>query len=274
MTGRGWFTGRTAIVTGASRGIGRAIAERFADEGATLVLTATSSAGLDEVVGACRERGARVEGVVGDLADPALPARLVEVAIETSGSLDVLVSNAFWDETRPVTEASLEGWDRTLRVTLTAPMLLAQAALPGMVASGSGSIVLIGSMRGVAGGHGYAAYESAKAGLLGLTRSIAVDYGRHGVRCNCVCPGLVLSQRAIDWYAAEDWRQQAMDTVVPLGRPGLPSEVANVVAFIASDEASFVNGATLWVDGGNGASLPENAALEIAERAAGARDAR
>jgi 3-oxoacyl-[acyl-carrier protein] reductase len=268
MTCRGWFAGRTAIVTGASRGIGRAIAERFADEGASLVLTATSSSPLDEVANACRDRGVAVEGVAGDLADPGLPARLVDVAVGAFGSVDVLVGNAFWDETRPVVEATLDGWDRTLRVSLTAPMLLARAALPGMVARGSGSIVLIGSMRGVASGHGYAAYESAKAGLLGLTRSIAVDYGPSGIRCNCVCPGLILSERAVEWYAAEAWRRDAMDTVVPLGRPGMPSEVASVVAFIASDEASFVNGATLWVDGGNGASLPENAALELARRAA------
>jgi 3-oxoacyl-[acyl-carrier protein] reductase len=266
MTGRGWFTGKTAIVTGASRGIGRAIAERFADEGASLVLTATSSSVLDVVVEACRARGARVEGIAGDLADPAFAARLADAADSAFGGIDVLVSNAFWDETRAVTEATLEGWDRTLRVSLTAPMLLARATLPGMVARRSGSIVHIGSMRAVASGHGYAAYESAKAGLLGLTRSIAVDYGPSGIRCNCVCPGLILSERAVDWYAAEPWRMEAMDTVIPLGRPGQPAEVASVVAFIASDEASFVNGATIWVDGGNGASLPESAALELARR--------
>lgn len=266
MIGRGWFTGRTAIVTGASRGIGRAIAERFADEGASLVLTATSRSGLDGVVEACRGRGARVEGIAGDLADPDFARRLTDVAVGAFDLVDVLVSNAFWDETRPVTEASLEGWDRTLRVSLTAPMLLARAVLPGMVARRSGSIVHIGSMRGVASGHGYAAYESAKAGLLGLTRSIAVDYGPRGIRCNCVCPGLILSERATDWYAAELWHREAMDAVIPLGRPGQPAEVASVVAFIASDEASFVNGATIWVDGGIGASLPESAALELARR--------
>jgi NAD(P)-dependent dehydrogenase (short-subunit alcohol dehydrogenase family) len=269
MTGRGWFAGRSAIVTGASRGIGRATAERFAAEGASLVLTATTSSPLDAVADACRARGVATETVVGDLTDPELPARLVEVATKAFGALDIVVSNAFWNETATVTEAGLGGWDRTLRVSLTAPMLLAQAALPGMVARRSGSIVMIGSMRAVAAGHGYAAYESAKAGVVALTRSIAVDYGPHGIRCNCVCPGLILSERALEWYGAEAWRRDAMDTVVPLGRPGMPSEVANVIAFVASDEASFVNGATLWVDGGNGASLPENAALEIAGRAAG-----
>ena len=274
MTSRGWFTEKTALVTGASRGIGRAIAERLADEGARLVLTATSRARLEDVALACRARGSIVEVVVGDLADPDLPARLVDAAVTAFGGLDVLVSNAFWDETTTVTEATLDGWDRTLRVTLTAPMLLARAAIPVMAAHRSGSIVLIGSMRAVAAGHGYAAYESAKAALFGLNRSIAVDYGRSGIRCNCVCPGFILSERALDWYEGEASRQVAMGTVLPLGRPGTPAEIANVVAFVASDEALFMTGSTIWVDGGNGASLPENAALELARRAADGRSDR
>jgi meso-butanediol dehydrogenase / (S,S)-butanediol dehydrogenase / diacetyl reductase len=268
MSGRGWFEGRTALITGASRGIGRAIAERFADEGAHLVLTATTQHRLDVVATACRERGAAVVAIAGDLADPGLPERLVAAAVASHGGLDVLVCNAFWDETRPVTEASLEGWDRTVRVTLTAPMLLARAAIPVMDSRGSGSIVLVSSMRAVAAGHGDAGYQSAKAALFGLNRSIAIDYGPRGIRCNCVCPGLVLSERAQDWLDGAAWRREAMDAVIPLGRPGEPAEVASVVAFVASDEASFVNGATIWVDGGTGASLPENATLEFARRAA------
>lgn len=267
MSFRGWFEGQTALVTGASRGIGRAIAERLADEGARLFLTATSQDLLDEVARACRKRGSAVESLAGDLNDPALPARLVAMAVAAHGGLDVVVSNAMWDESLPVAGVSLEGWDRSIRVTLTAPMLLAQAAIPVMTARGSGSIVLIGSMRGVAGGHGMASYETAKSALFGLTRSIAIDYGRSGVRCNCVCPGLVLSERARDWYEGAAWRRQAMDAVVPLGRPGTPAEIANVVAFVASSEASYMNGSIVWVDGGSGSALPENAALEIAQRA-------
>jgi NAD(P)-dependent dehydrogenase (short-subunit alcohol dehydrogenase family) len=257
------------MVTGASRGIGRAIAERLADEGARLLLTATSGDLLDEVVRACRVRGAPVEALAGDLADPTVPAQLVATALAAHGSLDVLISNAFWDETVPVADVSLAGWDRSLRVTLTAPMLLAQAAIPAMTARGSGSIVFIGSMRGVAGGHGMAAYETAKAGLFGLTRSIAIDYARSGIRCNCVCPGLVMSERAREWYEGAAWRREAMDAVVPLGRPGTPAEIANVVAFVASPEASYMTGSIVWVDGGTGSALAENAALELAERAIG-----
>jgi NAD(P)-dependent dehydrogenase (short-subunit alcohol dehydrogenase family) len=264
MPVRQWFAGEVALVTGASRGIGRAIAERLAEEGADLVLTATSPNLLTEAADACRRRGVRVVAIPGDLGEPGFPAQLVAAAEAGLGRLDVLVSNAFWDETAPVTEVSFEGWERTLRVTLTAPMLLAKAALPGMSAAGHGSIVLVSSMHGVSAGHGMPAYESAKAGLFALTRSLAVDYGPSGVRTNCVSPGIVLSERVRDWYEGAEWRRRAMDTVVPLRRPGRPEEIANVVAFLASEEASYMNGSIIWVDGGSVAGLPENAALELA----------
>jgi len=269
MPSRPWFAGRVSIVTGASRGIGRAIAERLADEGSALVLTAATEARLETVALACRQRGVDVRVVAGDLADEALPRRLVDIAVDSFGQLDVVVGNAFWDEVATVTELSIAGWERTLRVTLTAQMLLARAALPVMQARGAGSIVLIGSQRAIAAGHGMPAYEAAKAGLVALTRSLAIEYGRDGIRTNCVSPGLVLSERAKAWYEGDSRRRRAMDAVIPLGRPGRPEEVASVVAFVASDEASFMNGAIVWVDGGALAGLPENAALEIARTVEG-----
>lgn len=270
IVGRGWFKGQAAVVTGASRGIGRAVAERLANEGANLVLTATSAEALEDVARACRARGVSVETVSGDLIDPALPARIVDTAVAAHGGLDVIVSNAFWEDPAPVGSVSLDGWDRTLRVTLTAPMLLAKAAIPVMVANGHGSIVMISSMRGVASGRAMAAYETAKSALFGLTRSIAIDYGPSGIRCNCVCPGLVLSERMREWYDGARWRQDAISAVVPLGRPASPAEIANVVAFVASTEASYMNGSIVWVDGGAVSGLPENAALDLAQRQSGA----
>jgi NAD(P)-dependent dehydrogenase (short-subunit alcohol dehydrogenase family) len=255
-----------AIVTGASRGIGRAIAERLAQEGANLVLTAVEEEHLGAVGSACRAQGSTVVTVAGDLADEHLPARLVALAEERLGGLDVAINNAFWEAPGPVAEVSLDGWDRTLRVSLTASMLTVKAGIPAMLKRGGGSIVNVSSMRAVAAGHGMAAYETAKAALFAFTRSVAVDYGPRGIRCNCVAPGLVLSERVREWYEGAAWRQLAMDTVVPLGRPGRPEEIANVVAFVGGPEASFMNGSIVWVDGGALAGLPENAALTLAER--------
>jgi meso-butanediol dehydrogenase/(S,S)-butanediol dehydrogenase/diacetyl reductase len=263
---RGWYQGRVAIVTGASKGIGRAIAERLAREGASLVLTAIEDDLLLEVEGACRGLGASVTTLAGDLADEKLPERLASIAQDKFGGLDVVVNNAFWEEPGAVGEVSLAGWDRTLRITLTAAMLMTRAAIPPMLARKGGSIVNISSMRAVAAGHGMAAYEAAKAGLLALTRSVAIDYGPRGIRCNCVCPGLILSERIRGWYEGSEGGRLAFETVIPLGRAGLPEEIASVVAFVGGPEASYMNGAIIAVDGGSVAGLPENAALSLAER--------
>ena len=253
--------GCTIIVTGASRGIGRAIAERLSAEGARLVLTGGpgEEALLMAVAGECGEALA----LAGDLADPDLPGRLVEAALERFGGVDGIVNNAFAEEVGSVEAVSLEGWDRTLRVTLTAPMLLAKAALPALRSSGHGAIVNIASQRAFASGHAAAAYESAKGGLVTLTRSLAVDYGPEGIRANCLSPGLIFSERVQQWLAAGPRRAEAMGAAIALRRPGLPSEIASVVAFMLSEEAAYINGAVIPVDGGALAGLPENAALAL-----------
>jgi NAD(P)-dependent dehydrogenase (short-subunit alcohol dehydrogenase family) len=260
VTGR--LEGRSYIVTGASRGIGRAIAGRLAAEGARLVVTGGpgDEARLTEVAATTK-----AEAVTGDLSDPSLPPSLVARAIERFGRIDGLVNNAFAEELGAVGDVSLAGWERTLRVSLTAPMLLAKAALPHMQAAGRGAIVNIASQRAFASGHGAAAYESAKAGMLALTRSLAVDYGQFGVRTNTLSPGFILSERAVDWMAGGPRREEAMRIGIPLRRPGQPEEVAAVVAFLLGDDASFINGAVIPVDGGALAGLPENASLALTE---------
>lgn len=247
-------------------GIGRAIAERFAREGASLALTAIEESALTEVETACRALGASVVSLPGDLADEELPRRLVSMAQDRLGGVTVVVNNAFWDEPGGVDDVSLAGWERTLRVTLTAAMLMTKAAIGPMLERKAGSIVNISSMRAVAAGHGMVAYETAKAGMLALTRSVAIDYGPRGIRCNCICPGLVLSERVRGWYEGAESRRVAMDTAIPLGRPGRPEEIASVVAFVAGPEASYMNGSIIWVDGGAVAGLPENAALRLTEQ--------
>ncbi len=257
------FAGRVVLVTGASRGIGRATARRFADLGANLVLGAfREEEGLAATTEECVRYGAQVVAVDGDLAERETAGRLVSTCVESFGQLDVVVNNAFWEEQASLTELSDSGWDRTVAVTLSAAMAIARSALPHLKDSG-GAIVNVASGHAVASAPRFAAYESAKGGLAALTRSIAVEYGCWGVRCNVVSPGLVLSERVEQWWSASADRQRAMSASIPLGRPGRPEEIARVITFLASEEASFVNGAFVAVDGGTTAMLPEVASLRL-----------
>lgn len=261
MTGS--LHGRVYIVTGASRGIGRAIATRLIADGARLV--ATAGPGEDALLAELMATTPDIEAVIADLGDPAMAPALVDRAIARFGRLDGLVNNAFAEERGTVDQVSLPGWDRTLQVSLTAPMLLAKAALPHMKRARQGAIVNIASQRAFASGHAAVAYESAKGGMLALTRSLAVDYGPYGIRTNTLSPGFVLSERALEWVNGDPRRVAAMNICIPLRRPGQPAEIASVVAFLLSDEAAFINGAVIPVDGGALSGLPENAALALAE---------
>ncbi len=259
----GNLTGRVVVVTGASRGIGKAVATRLSTEGAKLVIT--GGPGDEDRLAEVAKASGDCVAVTGDLADPALPQALVEHAIDRFGRLDGLVNNAFWEVLGAVGDVPLAGWEQTLRVSLTAPMLLAKAALPHMRKAGKGAIVNIASQRAFAAGHGAVSYEAAKGGILTLTRSLAVDYGQYGIRTNTLSPGFVLSERARDWMDGGPRRKEAMCVGIPLGRPGDPSEIAAVVAFLLSDDASFINGAAIQVDGGALAGLPENSALALVQ---------
>lgn len=258
------LSGRAIIVTGASRGIGKAIAERLAREGARLVLTAAPDEAklLDRVAAQCK-----AEGAAGELADPETTRMLVRLCVEKYGAVYAIVNNAAMHAHGAVADIGLDDWDRAIRVNLTAAMLLSQAALPHLRAAGRGVIINISSQRAFASGPGEAAYESAKAGLLALTRSLAVDYGPEGIRTNCVSPGFILSERAREWMEKGPRRAEAMRSAVPLRRSGLPEEIASVVAFLLSDDAAYVNGAVIPVDGGALAGLPENVALHFTEMA-------
>jgi len=258
------------VVTGASRGIGAAVASDLAQRGANLILVAhpDDQARLDRVAEACRRLNVDADPAPIDLSDSESISNAMKSLLDTLGGIDFLVNNAFADEPGSVTDVALSGWDRTLRVSLTASMLMAKAVLPGMVEKGAGAIVNVSSQRAFASGHAAAAYEAAKAGLVALTRSVAVDFAPMGIRCNCLSPGFIKTERTESWLDSDPRLLTAMKASIPQKRPGLPEEIARPIAFLLSDDASFVNGTVLSVDGGALAGLPENSALELSRHLA------
>jgi 3-oxoacyl-[acyl-carrier protein] reductase len=244
---------RVAIVTGAASGMGRATAHLFADEGARVVVADLGSDRVDAVVAditAVHGDGAAL-GIVCDVADRAQLRSLVDDTISWAGRLDILVNNAgvsvvtsaFQDE-----DEFEDNWAHTLDVNLTAQARLIRLVLPHLVASGAGRIVNIASTESIVATAGLAAYAASKAGVAGLTRSLAVELGRHDVTVNCICPG------PIDTGMTQAIPQDAKDTYarrrVPLRRYGLPEEVAHMTLNLCLPSSSFVNGATVAVDGG------------------------
>lgn len=263
--------GKVAIVTGAGSGIGAATARLLAADGARVVLTGRRAELLDAVA-------AEMDGLVvaGDVADPELPADVVRRAVEAFGRVDVLVANAARGYVGSVADVDDEGWWQTLAVNLTGPMRFARAAIPSMLDRG-GSIVLVSSVSGLFASTDSATYGTSKAALLGLARSIAVDFGPRGIRANVVCPGWVVTpmgDRAVDELVAtrgvdREGAYALATRHVPLRRPAAPEEIARCILFLASDESSIVTGAVLVADGGQSAVDLGGIAVDERDRAPG-----
>lgn len=245
---------RVALVTGGSRGIGKAIVTRLAAEGYSVVINYSRSQTAAEEV------AAQVGGIAvrADVSRPDDVAAMAQTVEDRFGRLDVLVNNAGGHGFSPVGETDDEAWAAAMQANLTTAFVMSREALPALIEA-KGQIVIVSSLAGLFAGPSVAGYTVGKHALIGLTKSLARDYGRHGVRVNAVCPGWVQTPMAdaeMDEFAAHallDSRETAYATVtadVPLRRPAQPSEIASVVRFLGSGESSYVTGATLVVDGG------------------------
>jgi 3-oxoacyl-[acyl-carrier protein] reductase len=239
------LTGKTALVTGATGGIGEAIAAALHAQGATVAITGRREAELARVADALG--GARVIVAPADLADPAAPAALVERIETEAGGLDILVNNAGFTRDMLALRMGDADWNAVLEVDLTAPFRLARAALRGMMKKRSGRIVSIASIVGVTGNAGQANYAAAKAGLIGMSKSLAQEVATRGVTVNVVAPGFVKTAMT---DALGDAQKAALLSRIPTQRMGTPEDIAAAVVFLASAEAAWITGQTLHVNGG------------------------
>lgn len=242
------FEGKVALVTGAASGIGEATALMFADRGASLMLFDLDGERAGALADSLRARGIAAESLAGDVADSAACTAAVEQAVARFGQLDVLVNNAGGGKLVAATDLSDADWRHMQAINVDGTFYMSRAALRPMLAAGRGAIVNVASVHGLVGFACHVGYTAAKAAIVNMTRTLGSEYSARGVRVNAVCPGVILTpliERTVD--------AEAMKMFIglhPIGRLGRAEEVARTICFLASDEASFVTGASLAVDGG------------------------
>lgn len=244
------FRGRVAIITGGGSGIGRSCARLMASAGALVVIMGRRRERLENVVAEIREDGGTALATPGSVVEESDIKRCVDQTIDIHGRIDILVNNAgVAGSGDPIHEMQDETWDRVLDTNLTGVFRMSRAVLPHMMRAGSGVIVNVASVAGIVNFFTDAAYCSAKAGVIMLTKHLAVAYAKHGIRCNCVCPAVV-DTPMIEPFIGERTSKQAVGDMHPIGRIATPEEVARSVSYLASDEAGFVTGTVLTIDGG------------------------
>jgi meso-butanediol dehydrogenase / (S,S)-butanediol dehydrogenase / diacetyl reductase len=244
------FTGSVVLITGGGSGIGLAITRAFLDAGATVVITGRRGDRLEQALeGSPAERTAAIPA---DVSDGVQVAGLVRQAVDRFGQLDVVVSNAAGYANGPITELTDQAWERLRATNVDAFFHLARTALPHL-ANSAGSLVAVSSVSGDRGDWGQAAYNATKAAVTNFVRSLALDWGRHGVRLNAVAPAFTLTPMTEDIGQDEESLAPFLNRIA-LGRPGRPEDVAPAVLFLASDAARYITGAVLAVDGGTSAS--------------------
>lgn len=248
------FSGKAILVTGATSGIGAAIARGFGASGADVLLSGRDAGRAKDVISGIEGRGGRSQFVEGDVADPATCNRLVETALHEFGRLDVLVNNAGLIHRAAVDETTDAQWRETMAVNLDAVFYLCRAAVPAMRRQGGGAVVNIASDWALVGGARGVAYCASKGALVAMTRAMALDHAGQGIRVNAVCPtDIATPMLEAEFEALGETREAGLSRLgahIPMGRVGTPEEVAQAVLFLASDAAGYITGVALPVDGG------------------------
>jgi NAD(P)-dependent dehydrogenase (short-subunit alcohol dehydrogenase family) len=249
----GRVEGKACVVTGAGSGIGKAIAQRLAEEGGKVLCVDLNAEAVATTVQNIQDTGGTAESFAADVSDAAQTDAFIQRCVEQYGSIDVLVNNAGVNLPGVFHEVSNEVIDKTLNVNVKGAIYGSRAAIPHMLKQGGGAIVNISSVNGLVSEPFLAIYSASKGAVVMLTKGIALDYAKQGIRCNCICPGWV--DTPINYAHAEmlgglEKVYASIDSFQPIGRPGEPREIAHLALFLASDEASFLTGSIITADGG------------------------
>ena len=245
------FTGKVALVTGGGTGIGYATALQFARLGASVVIAARTASELEAAAARIREAsGAKCLAVPTDVKDEEACIDLVQRTVDAFGRIDVLINNAGGTRMGPLESIPTKGWDSIFDLNVKSAYILTREAGKHMIAQKSGAIVSISSGAGVNGVKGGAHYSAAKSALQMFTKVTAAEWGRYGIRANCVAAGAIASERVLEAWQVAGLDMENLSKAMPLGRTGRPDEMANMIVFFASDAASYITGQTISVDGG------------------------
>jgi NAD(P)-dependent dehydrogenase (short-subunit alcohol dehydrogenase family) len=243
------LTGRKALITGASKGIGAEIAKVFAEAGADIVALGRDEADLAKTASAVRAHGRRCLTLVAEMASPTEPVEACQRALAEWGTIDILVNSAGIADVAPALDFSTEAWDRMMAVNLRAPFLTARTLAPAMIAQRWGKVINISSQAGVIALDDHAAYVSSKGGLNALTKSLCVEWARHNVQVNAICPTVVMTPMGVEVWGKPE-KGDPFRNATPARRFAEPVEVADAALYLASDASAMVNGALLMVEGG------------------------
>jgi NAD(P)-dependent dehydrogenase (short-subunit alcohol dehydrogenase family) len=265
------LAGKVAVVTGAAQGIGRGIAHRFAEEGARVVVADVQQEKGEQTVAELEAKGAEAVFVATDVTAAEQIRATIDGAAERFGRLDVLVNNAYWNKGGTALELDLADWNRAMSAMVTSHFLGAKYAVPHMERAGGGSLISISSVHGLLAAANSVVYETAKGALILLVKQMAVDFGPLNVRVNAICPGLIVHEGQNTAWQQDAFQVGRRQMDYPLRRWGTPRDIANAALYLASDEASFVTGHALVVDGGMTVQLQDSHSERVLEFLSAAR---